>query len=211
MVGLELANWLYPEHKEPSMKLIQKLLAGATLAAGLTASAFAAQVACTADMADNVQHAGDCEYSDSVNQDNTNDPLVVNQEAFFGFTDWDFIKKDEGTSAQGQSGTYDFGAALSLYDDLMLIFKDGGNTTLVGYTMFSQASGTWTTPFLNPPFDVNNPADVSHISYYGRIDANGNGGGGGNGNGGGMPEPGTLALAGIALLGAAVARRRQRR
>jgi hypothetical protein len=51
--------------------------------------------------------------------------------------------------------------------------------------------------------------NFSHVSIWG--EANGNGGGGGNGNGGGMPEPGTLALAGIALLGAAVARRRQRR
>jgi hypothetical protein len=62
--------------------------------------------------------------------------------------------------------------------------------------------------FIDLP-DLFNGKGLSHISLYNG--ANGNGGGGGNGTGGGMPEPGTLALAGIALLGAAVARRRQRR
>jgi hypothetical protein len=174
----------------------------ALLAFAAAPQAEAALIACPANIQDNVSGANDCGIS-TADQDNTNDPLVVNTAdgGFFGFTDWEFIKKDEGATGQGQAGTYDFGTAFDTFDDVMLVFKDGGNTTLVAYTDFDTASGTWTTPFENPPFSVTNPADVSHISYYGRD---------GDDPPVNVPEPASLAIFGTALLGLGFIARRRR-
>ena len=151
----------------------------------------------------------DCTTSTDLNQDNTNPPLVVNSGtntyrtpdpygntgAFGG--GWEFIQKIEGGAGIGPSGTYDFGAAM--YDEYMLVFKDGAGTFLTGY-LVSTLSGTWTTPFQVCVNDRCQVKDNSHLSYYGRgeppLD---------------MPEPGTLALLGLGLAGLGFgARRRQK-
>lgn len=144
----------------------------------------------------------------SQNQDFLNTtPITVNETpGFFSFTDWAFIKKDDPPVGGTQTGTYNAGTALSTYAAVMIVFKDGGDTTLVGY-MLGTPSGTWQTPFEDPPFDLpgaGNPRDVSHISYYGR-------GTNPNPNPGPVPEPATLALFGMGLAGLGVLARRRRR
>jgi aryl sulfotransferase len=79
-------------------------------------------------------------------------------------------------------------------------FKDGADTTLVGYLANSGAtSGTWTSPFTDPLFPgFNEPRDVSHISYYGR------------GTPTEIPEPSLLMLLMLGLGSVALGRLRAR-
>jgi hypothetical protein len=157
-------------------------------------SAMAGVITCEAAIQDKVEGSLACERSTSASQDFLNvTPITVNQEAFFGFTDWIFESRTElGDGVQ--AGLYDVGNLLNLHTDVMLIFKDGNDTFLVGY-LLGQASGSWSTPFIPGVFNVMSPRDVSHISVYAR--------------GVSVPEPGTIALLGGGLLGMAWIRRRR--
>lgn len=161
----------------------------------------------TYNIADNVTGSMDCIISDQT-QDSLQPTLTVNETpGFFGFTDWQFGGKDE---SGGQQGTWDIDANVtmnfadtSLVDYMwMLIFKDGAGTTLVGYLLQDDMhSGSWTTPFENPPFLNANgaPKDVSHISYYVRTDTSND-----------LPEPGTLSLLSLGMIGIAALRRNRK-
>lgn len=112
--------------------------------------------------------------------------FTVNQEKFFTASNWRFAGKSDGTlspyfepdkgSPLKYQGIYDFSDSplfdlLETATNVMLIFKSGNNTSLVGYLLDNRVNpyqGWWTTPFLNPPFPLGNPAsrDVSHISVY---------------------------------------------
>ena len=146
--------------------------------------------------------------------------FTVNVEQFFGFSDWQFDGKWEevngtfvdgsslynfaGTPDPAVSGTFTYaGPVPPTVDNIMFVFKDGGDTNLVGYLITPGVNGTYTSPFEEPPFTFPgaSPRDVSHISVYFR-------------DGGGppvlIPEPGSLALVGLGLMGlVAVARRRR--
>ncbi len=80
-------------------KTFGTLLGSAALATGMTLAATimpaqAATLACPAATAAKVTGSSMCEISNTATQDflNTN-PITVNQEAFFGFTDWEFAEK----------------------------------------------------------------------------------------------------------------------
>lgn len=117
-----------------------------------------------------VTNTTDCEKSTSATQDFLNsDPMTVNAEEFFGFNDWLFLDKDEYDDNSGQSGIWAVDASVwDNYGNLMLIFKDGAGTTLIGYLALEGATGgTWESPFRSPEFDLDKKIkDVSHISYY---------------------------------------------
>ena len=194
-----------------AMKKIGLLAGAAAFALALSVpgarQAEAAQIVCPLNIHPGlVQYATGCEYSDSENQDNTTDPLVVNTEEFFKLDTWVFWNKDEGATGQGLSGNYDFGAGLpAAAETLMIVFKDGQGTFLVGYTV-SQTSGTWESPFRNPPFTALGSTqikEVSHISYYYSLDDV-------TTPEAAIPEPMTLALFGLGLAGLGVASRRRR-
>jgi hypothetical protein len=103
------------------------------------------------------------------------------------------------------SGTYSYVGGSPVPSDVILVFKDGDGTNLVAYLLQSPYGGTYSTPFTNPPFPTNNGAtkDISHISVYYRP-----GEGGGDEGGGKVPEPATLALMGLGLLGMSKLRRK---
>jgi len=194
--------------------------------------ASAAWIGCPSPVnSDNIQANAGCQYSDTLNQDNTNPPLLVNTDGgMHSFTDWIFGGKENWNDNSGAfddhaPGTPDIGLNITadnqlsgdwsiddvwgIYESIALVFKDGANTTLVSYLLVDgDTSGTWDSPFTNPPF-TNLRDDqikgVSHVSAYMRI-----------GEGGGtppsaIPEPGTVALFSIGLIGMGLSRIRGNR
>lgn len=186
--------------------LLAAAIGGTMIVGGarVEAASFTSCVGTGYDISGYVSGATGCTIGDQ-NQDflNTN-PITVNEApGYFGFTDWVYIMRDDLPDGAGQTGTYNVGNALAQYAAVMLIFKDGRDTTLVGYTV-GTATGTWQSPFVEPPFDFtgSGPRNVSHISYYGR---------GVGPDPGPVPEPATLAILGMGLAGLGMVARRRRR
>ncbi len=169
--------------------------------AAFAPSAEAATFTCSSSLAGRVSGASACEYSDTAKQDflNTN-PMTVNAEEFFDFTDWSFggkigVNAGYAGKGEGKSGAWDISSVVqSAWDDVMLIFKSGNGTTLTGYMLQDGVtSGTWNSPFAK---------DVSHISvYYRDVPSE-------NPPPARVPEPGLMA--GLLVAGAAVIAQRHR-
>jgi hypothetical protein len=155
---------------------------------GLVFNVKAGVISCTSTLTlAKVDYASACEKSLTATQDFLNTtPITVNQEAFFGYTDWSFLKKDD-PAGNGQTGIWSLtNNEWAQYSDIMLIFKDGAGTTLLGFTLTpSSTSGNWNSPFTAYEFtnlcmhhdahgnqaaydDCSKIKDVSHLSYYAR-------------------------------------------
>jgi WD40 repeat protein len=132
---------------------------------------------------------------------------------------WNFVTKtDDGpavnysglswdlSAGSGSTGTFNLllsGAASALPQmfDLAFVVK-GGNTGYATYffdnelfTALGSTSGTYQVAFTNSGGQI---PDLSHMSVYARVQERGT-----------VPEPSMLALLGIALLGAGVARKKK--
>ena len=162
---------------------------GMALVTSVPAQAFT--IGCPSSVADNVTGTSGCQYSSSADQDSVtpSKPLTVNQESFFGFTDWSFggkIGENAGYAGtpSGQSGSWNLASVFkSSWTDVMLIFKSGNGTKLVGYELKDDVkSGNWSSPFESSLFGGNNTKDVSHISVYYREGS----------NSAAVPEPATI-------------------
>ena len=187
---------------------------GTAIATSLVTLATPAQAAilgCPAGTADNVTGAAACQYSTTATQDSVspNKPLTVNQDGgFFGITNWAFggkigeVTGFNGTGS-GQSGTWNLSSIFNpTWDNVMLVFKSGKDTTLVGYQLAQDVtSGSWSSPFESSLFsELANTKDVSHISVYFQE---------GSGSSSAVPEPTTMA--GLAIAGAGLAASRRRK
>ena len=196
-----------------SRRLLKTLFAASAVAAlSLTgASAFAAGtlVDCSSTSLGHIQGGGGtaangCQYLSPPDNSNTATLANINSAGgtgFFGFNDWTTaVHKQDLPDGAGASGSW----SIPGYDataTYMIVFKDGANTNLIGFTLISGiTSGTWTSPFTDPPFaGVSGTKDVSHFTIFKR---------------GGEPPndvsgPATLGLLGLGLLGIAIMRRRR--
>jgi len=192
--------------------MLRKFAVAACLSLGTLAygSASAAVLACPLDISTLVSGSTACQYTlDAADDDVSAVPFTVNQEAFFSFTDWQFDSRifDSPTGAGGQAGTWDITSIFdSSWTDVMLIFKGGASVGfdvngLAGYLLQDGVlSGTWDSPFINPPFTdlgVGQTSNTLHINVYFRSDDNE------------VAEPTTLALLAFGLVDLGIARRRQ--
>jgi len=159
------------------------------------------------NIADNVTGTSDCTIADASQDFLNTDPITVNETpGFFGITDWQFAGKEEeaGYVAGGEdigldittsdwfTGSWSINTgALSAWDNIMLVFKDGNNTTLVGYLLNAESGDILGSPFECPPFDTNNcqTKQISHVTAYV------------SGPSTSVPEPGTALMLGLGLLG----------
>jgi hypothetical protein len=190
--------------------------AGALVAAGLVSLAapgYAGLLSCpgsfTAGATGKVENAAGtataasgCQYLTPPDQNNVAKLSNVNAAGFFGHSDWQDNGQSQlgGVGSVGKSGTWSIANVNFAAFDYIIVFKDGSNTNLVAFA-FNElfGSGVWSSPFENPPFDLNGAQtkDVSHLSIFKR------------GGGQQVSEPGILALFGLGLLALGFVRRRQ--
>lgn len=191
---------------------------------GFSGSAYAAAsdfTACTGttngvawNIADNVSPTTACAILLPLDGATNDSTALVNSKAFFTYNNW-FLdgKLVEGDSSNlfnwsgnTKSGNFTLVGSLGTITDIMLVFKDGGDTNLVAYMLDLEASigGSYSSPFEEPPFTFSgaSPRDISHISVYYRTE-------------GGpppqeVPEPAPLALLGLGIVGLLLARRQRR-
>ena len=158
-------------------------------------------------------NSGDCQVGTSGN-DFVSSPLQVNQEIFFGYSDWVYLAKyeaEEGTRegpqgslltldpemGENPSGTWSFAGTLN-YEDVMIVLKAGNPNSGGGFEGYlwgggipTPTLGTWDS---HSAFDK----DLSHLTIYKR--------------GSVVPIPAAAWLFGSALLGmAGMGYRRSRR
>ncbi|WP_270935211.1 PEP-CTERM sorting domain-containing protein [Falsiroseomonas oryzae] len=127
---------------------------------------------------------------------------TINATGFFGFSDW----VDNGQTqldSNAASGSWSIADVDFADRDYIIVFKDGAGTNLTAFLFDESVSnGLWTTPFVSPPFDVGAEGkEVSHYTIAYRLD--------GNTNPDAVPEPASLALFGLGLLGLGAAGRRR--
>lgn len=210
------------------MKATLSLLSAALLL-GLSATgasaAFQSCVGSGYDISTKVSTATDCTILLPLDGNVNDDEGLVNTNAFFGITNWVYDGKYNDMDASGgsnidldlfqfsgnnQNGSFTYTGPATGIDQIMMVFKDGANTNLVGY-LVPAMGGDYSTPFIEPPFDFKGGADskeISHISVYYTASSTSSTSNGGS-TGTGVPEPGVLGLLGFGLLGFALLRRRQ--
>lgn len=188
------------------------------LTLGASGAVSASIISCPPEIAGNVEGGVACQFSDAEPSDSSPaaETTFVNTQMYFGIGDWVFAGKedDEGEveldivadigfdpafDNPSTSGTWSIDqVAFATWQSIMLLFKDGDDTQPVGYLLSltgdvsctgGVCTGDWLSPFTNPPFEVGEAREVSHISAFVSEELFTV-----------VPEPATLMLLGIGLL-----------
>jgi hypothetical protein len=153
-----------------------------------------------------------CQYITPPQQNNVASINNINAAGFFGDTHWldNGQTQLQGAGQTGQSGTWSISAFNFALYDYAIFFKDGATTNLIGF-LFNDlfTNGVWSSPFTSPPFATGGQTkDVSHFTIARTlisdcpgcvptpviVDT---------------PEPATLAILGMGLIGLGAAKRRR--
>lgn len=204
-------------------KLIRVAVLAATLL-GFGSAAQAALVSCptsfTTDPTAKVEDAtgtttaaSACQYIAPPSTSNVGSIENINAAGFFGFSDWTVNGTNGQVDTNNQlSGTWAIASPDFINNNYIIVFKDGADTNLVAF-FFNElyANGVWSSPFTEPPFDFQNDGTTKAVSHYTiaqrvgteppcEVDCGPRR----------IPEPNSLALMSLGLLGAAFVVKRRR-
>jgi hypothetical protein len=158
----------------------------------------------------NTSATAKCQYLTPPSQNNVASISNINLAGFFGDTHWADNGQTQVDSHSNLTGTWAINNVNFAVYDYAIFFKDGDGTNLVGFTFDESVNnGVWASPFTDPPFDLPGNSQTHGVSHYTIArtliaDCPGCG----------VtplvttPEPITLSILGVGLLGLGVARRR---